>query len=243
MKTAMLLVATVLMLWQGIIWLGDMPPFLLPSPAAVLDALWINRAEIARHAGFTLAEVALGFTLGATLGAALAVAMGFSQKLTGVLRPILTFSQTIPVFALAPILTLWLGFGMAPKIAMTVLIVFFPVASAFLDGLMRTPQAALDLAEVMGAGRVRIMRHLRIPAALPGLATGLRLAAVYAPIGAVIGEWVGGARGLGALMIHANGRMKTDLVFAALLVLSVLTVIFAKAVAIALRRLLGRYGV
>ncbi|SIQ93652.1 putative hydroxymethylpyrimidine transport system permease protein [Paracoccus thiocyanatus] len=243
MKTAMLLVVTVLMLWQGIIWLGDMPPFLLPSPAAVLDALWINRAEIARHAGFTLAEVALGFTLGATLGAALAVAMGFSQKLTGVLRPILTFSQTIPVFALAPILTLWLGFGMAPKIAMTVLIVFFPVASAFLDGLMRTPQAALDLAQVMGAGRVRIMRHLRIPAALPGLATGLRLAAVYAPIGAVIGEWVGGARGLGALMIHANGRMKTDLVFAALLVLSVLTVIFAKAVAIALHRLLGRYGV
>jgi len=87
------------------------------------------------------------------------------------------------------------------------------------------------------------MRHLRIPAALPSLATGLRLAAVYAPIGAVIGEWVGGARGLGALMIHANGRMKTDLVFAALLVLSVMTVIFARAVAIALHRLLSRYGV
>ena len=163
--------------------------------------------------------------------------------MTGVLRPILTFSQTIPVFALAPILTLWLGFGMAPKVAMTVLIVFFPVASAFLDGLSRTPQAALDLAQVMGASRVRIMRHLRIPAALPALATGLRLAAVYAPIGAVIGEWVGGARGLGALMIHANGRMKTDLVFAALLVLSLMTVIFARAVALALARLWRRYGV
>jgi len=243
MKTAALLIVTVLSLWQGIIWLAGMPAFLLPPPMAVAEALWINRAEIARHAGFTLAEVVLGFTLGSALGAALAVAMGFSQKLTGVLRPILTFSQTIPVFALAPILTLWLGFGMAPKIAMTVLIVFFPVASAFLDGLMRTPQPALDLAQVMGAGRIRIMRHLRIPAALPGLATGLRLAAVYAPIGAVIGEWVGGARGLGALMIHANGRMKTDLVFAALLVLSVMTVVFARLVAIALRRLLGRYGV
>ncbi len=243
MRTVAALVVTILALWQGIIWLAGMPPFLLPSPLAVADALWINRAEIARHAGFTLAEVVLGFTLGSALGAALAVAMGFSQKLTGVLRPILTFSQTIPVFALAPILTLWLGFGMAPKIAMTVLIVFFPVASAFLDGLMRTPQAALDLAQVMGAGRTRIMRHLRIPAALPSLATGLRLAAVYAPIGAVIGEWVGGARGLGALMIHANGRMKTDLVFAALLVLSVMTVIFARLVAIALHRLLRRYGV
>jgi len=243
MRTAALLIVTVLALWQGIIWLTGMPHFLLPSPLAVAEALWVNRAEITRHAGFTLAEVLLGFLLGSALGAALAVAMGFSDRLTGVLRPILTFSQTIPVFALAPILTLWLGFGMAPKVAMTVLIVFFPVASAFLDGLSRTPQPALDLAQVMGASRVRTMRVLRIPAALPQLATGLRLAAVYAPIGAVIGEWVGGARGLGALMIHANGRMKTDLVFAALLVLSVMTVIFARLVALALARAWRRYGV
>ncbi len=243
MKTVLALILTVLALWQGLIWLADMPSFLLPAPAAVAEALWLNRIEIARNAGFTLTEVVLGFTLGSVIGAALAVAMGFSARLTGILRPILTFSQTIPVFALAPILTLWLGFGMAPKIAMTVLIVFFPVAAAFLDGLGRTPQAALDLAQVMGASRGRIMRHLRIPAALPHLATGLRLAAVYAPIGAVIGEWVGGARGLGALMIHANGRMKTDLVFAALLVLSVMTVIFARLVSAAISRSWRRFGV
>ncbi|MFC3527490.1 ABC transporter permease [Paracoccus mangrovi] len=243
MKTILALIATILILWQGVIWLADMPGFLLPSPISVARSLWINRAEIATHTGFTLTEVALGFVLGAGIGAGLAVAMGFSARLTGVLRPILTFSQTIPVFALAPILTLWLGFGMAPKIAMTVLIVFFPVASAFLDGLGRTPQATLDLAQVMGASRSRIMWHLRIPAALPQLATGLKLAAVYAPIGAVIGEWVGGARGLGALMIHANGRMKTDLVFAALVVLSLMTVLFAQGVALAVRRIWRRYGV
>lgn len=243
MKTVIALILTVLALWQGIIWLAGTPPFLLPSPGAVAQALWLNRGQIALHAGFTLSEVVLGFLIGSAIGAALAVAMGFSARLTGILRPILTFSQTIPVFALAPILTLWLGFGMAPKIAVTVLIVFFPVASAFLDGLSRTPQAALDLAQVMGGSKTRIMRHLRIPAALPQLATGLRLAAVYAPIGAVVGEWVGGARGLGALMIHANGRMKTDLVFAALLVLSVMTVVFARLVALALSRLLHRYAV
>ena len=243
MKTVLALILSVLALWQGLIWLADMPSFLLPAPAAVAEALWLNRIEIARNAGFTLTEVVLGFTLGSVIGAALAVAMGFSARLTGILRPILTFSQTIPVFALAPILTLWLGFGIAPKIAMTVLIVFFPVTAAFLDGLTRTPQAALDLAQVMGASRTRIMWHLRIPAALPSLATGLRLAAVYAPIGAVIGEWVGGARGLGALMIHANGRMKTDLVFAALLVLSVMTVIFARLVSAAISRIWRRYGV
>lgn len=242
MKTILVAALAALALWQGILWVTALPPFLLPSPRAVVDALILNRAEIAHAALFTGAEVLAGFAIGAGLGAVLAITMAASRRITGVLQPLLTFSQTIPIFALAPILTLWLGYGMAPKIAMTVLIVFFPVASAFLDGLLRTPQAALDLAQVMGASRWRIMRHLRIPAALPQLATGLRLAAVYAPIGAVIGEWVGGARGLGALMIHANGRMKTDLVFAALLVLSLLTITFAKTVSVILRRLLARYG-
>lgn len=237
-----LLVLVMLALWQGAILLGGLAPYLLPSPLAVGRALWAGRAELALAAAHTLAEVVLGLGLGALIGAGLAVAMGFSARLTALLRPILTFSQTIPTFALAPILTLWLGFGMAPKVAMTVLIVFFPVATAFLDGLARTPQAALDLAQVMGASRVRVMRHLRIPAALPQLATGLRLAAVYAPIGAVVGEWVGGARGLGAMMLHANGRMKTDLVFAALLVLSLMTVLLAWAVGQATARLWRRYG-
>ena len=242
MKSVLTVILVALALWQGVIWLAGMPPFLLPSPQAVAQALWLNRAEIAHAALFTGAEVLAGFVIGATLGAVLAITMASSRRITGVLHPLLTFSQTIPVFALAPILTLWLGYGMSPKIAMTVLIVFFPVASAFLDGLLRTPPAALDLAQVMGASRWRVMRHLRIPAALPQLATGLRLAAVYAPIGAVIGEWVGGAKGLGALMIHANGRMKTDLVFAALLVLSLMTILFARAVSIGLRRWLHRYG-
>lgn len=242
MRTVLPLILVVLALWQGLVWLAGMPAFLLPSPAAVAQALWLNRAELLRHAGFTLAEVVLGFGLGAGVGAALAVAMGFSERLTAVLRPILTFSQTIPVFALAPILTLWLGFGMAPKIAVTVLIVFFPVASAFLDGLMRTPQAALDLARVMGASRTRIMRHLRIPAALPHLATGLRLAAVYAPIGAVIGEWVGASRGLGYLMLLANGRAKIDLMFAALIVLAAFTIIIHALIDLAAQRLQSRAG-
>ena len=242
MRTVLALILSVLALWQGLIWLADMPSFLLPAPAAVAEALWLNRIEIARNAGFTLTEVVLGFTLGSVIGAALAVAMGFSARLTGILRPILTFSQTIPVFALAPILTLWLGFGMAPKIAMTVLIVFFPVASAFLDGLGRTPQAALDLARVMGASRTRVMWHLRIPAALPQLATGLKLAAVYAPIGAVIGEWVGASRGLGYLMLLANGRAKTDLMFAALVVLALMTLALYRVVGAACDRLAARFA-
>lgn len=243
MKIIVTVTLVAVAIWQGLIWLTGLPPFLLPSPVAVMQALWSNLPEIAHAALFTAAEVLAGFAIGACLGAGLAVVMASSQRVSQVLHPLLTFSQTIPIFTLAPILTLWLGYGMSPKIAMTVLIVFFPVASAFLDGLLRTPSAALDLAQVMGAGKWQVMRHLRIPAALPQLATGMRLAAVFAPIGAVIGEWVGGAKGLGALMIHANGRMKTDLVFAALLVLSLLTISFAQAVRVILHRGLSRYGV
>ena len=243
MLTPLIGTAVLLAAWQALVTLAGLPPFILPGPWRVGEALVGNAGLIAFHAGATLIEVVIGLVLGAILGTLTALGLVASPLARQIVRPTLVLTQALPVFALAPILTLWLGFGMLPKIAMTVLIVFFPVAAAFLDGLGRTPQAALDLAQVMGASRGRIMRHLRIPAALPHLATGLRLAAVYAPIGAVIGEWVGGARGLGALMIHANGRMKTDLVFAALLVLSVMTVIFARLVSAAISRIWRRYGV
>lgn len=228
--------ALILILWQGAVTLFSLPPYLLPGPAQVVQALIRERAVIGAEALRTGGEVIAGFGLGAALGAALALAMAASDRLRDAIRPALFVSQTIPVFALAPLLTLWLGFGLAPKIAVTVLIVFFPVATAFLDGLASTPPAFLDLARTMGATPARTMLRLRVPAALPALATGLRLAAIYAPVGAVIGEWVGGARGLGALMLHANGRMKIDLVFASLLVLAVMTVLFFRLVDLACRR-------
>jgi putative hydroxymethylpyrimidine transport system permease protein len=145
------------------------------------------------------------------------------------------------VFALAPILTLWLGYGIWSKLAMALIIIFFPVTSAFYDGLTRTPQGFLDLALVMQASRWRVMARIRIPNALPALASGLRLAAVYAPIGAVIGEWVGASRGLGYLMLLANGRAQTDVMFAALLVLAALTVLLHYAVDTASRRLTAHF--
>ena len=214
--------AVLLAAWQALVTLAGLPPFILPGPWRVGEALVGNAGLIAFHAGATLIEVVIGLVLGAILGTLTALGLVASPGARRIVRPALVLTQALPVFALAPILTLWLGFGMAPKIAMTVLIVFFPVASAFLDGLGRTPQATLDLAQVMGAGRSRIMWHLRIPAALPQLATGLKLAAVYAPIGAVIGEWVGASAGLGYLMTLSLARGQTALAFAALVVLSLL---------------------
>ena len=209
--------------WQAVVTLADLPRFILPAPAEVFSTLWTSRALIADHAAVTAIEVLVGLVLGAALGWVSAILLAASSLARSLLRPMLVFSQAVPVFALAPILTLWLGYGLWPKIAMALLIIYFPVTSAFFDALMRTPRDWLELARVMGARREQAMWRIRIPAALPGFASGLRLAAVYAPIGAIIGEWVGASQGLGYLMLLANGRAKIDLMFAALIVLAALT--------------------
>lgn len=231
-----------LMLWQGLILATGLPPYLLPGPLAVAEALLTHRVPLARASLRTGTEILAGFALGAGSGAALAVAMAALPRLAAMLRPVLLLSQVIPIFALAPILTLWLGYGMAAKIVVAALICFFPVASGFFDGLMRTAPACLDLARTMGAGSGRVMCHIRIPMALPMLGSGLKLAAVYAPVGAVIGEWVGGSEGLGAVMIHANGRMRIDLSFAALALVTVIALGFHAAVSRAVTRAFARFG-
>ncbi|MET4129335.1 ABC transporter permease [Roseovarius sp. MBR-6] len=239
MNRALILAGTVALalgLWQALVVLASLPPFILPGPARVAETLWSSRALIAEHGLITAAEVLIGLALGAVLGGASAIGLAASPVARRLIRPMMVFSQAIPVFALAPILTLWLGYGLASKIAMALLIIYFPVTSAFFDALMRTPQPLLDLGRVMGTTPARLMWHIRVPAALPGLASGLRLAAVYAPIGAIIGEWVGASKGLGYLMLLANGRAKIDLMFAALIVLAVFTLLLHRAVDAGCRR-------
>lgn len=227
---ALTVTAFILGLWQAVVWIAATPPFILPSPLRVANAAWTNRALLMEHAGVTLAEVVMGLVLGSLLGVAAAVALAGSRRLTRLVMPLLVLTQAVPVFALAPILTLWFGYGMASKVLMAVLIIFFPVVSAFYDGLTRLPAGLGDLARTMNATPAREMLRLRIPNALPSLATGLKMAAVYAPIGAVIGEWVGASRGLGYLMLLANGRAKTDLMFASLVVLAAMTMTLYHAI-------------
>ncbi|WP_299767954.1 ABC transporter permease [uncultured Tateyamaria sp.] len=212
-----------LLLWQGVVWVTDVPKFILPPPSRVAAAAWDNRILLMEHASITLTEVLLGLLIGSCLGAFTATQLALFPRLHRLCMPLLVFTQAVPVFALAPILTLWFGYGIASKVVMAVLIIYFPVTSAFYDGLTRIPSDVLDLAQTMGATKRQIMQRIRIPYALPSLGTGLTLAAVYAPIGAVIGEWVGASKGLGYLMLLANGRAKTDLMFASLIVSAVIT--------------------
>lgn len=223
----LLLVALgLVLLWQVIVWVAAPPPFILPGPLATANAL-INRFDLLmQNAAVTLAEILLGLVFGTLLGIAGALAVIAFAPARRWLLPLLIASQAVPVFAIAPLLVLWLGYGMASKVAMATLIIFFPVTASFLDGLRRTEGSWLDLAQTMAgtstSARLATMRHIRIPAALPALASGLRVAAAVAPIGAVVGEWVGSGAGLGYLMLQANARMQVDLMFAALFILALI---------------------
>lgn len=217
-----LVLAAFLASWQAIVWLTGVPSFMLPPPIAVLHSLLNHTSLLASHAMVTLGEILLGLAVGVLIGALSAIAMALMPALQPWMLPPLVLGQAIPVFALAPILVLWLGYGMASKVAMAVLIIYFPVTAALFDGLRRTDPGWLDLARTMGAGPLRMLWHLRLPAALPAFGSGLRIAAAIAPIAAVVGEWVGSGAGLGYLMLHANGRMQTDLMFAAMIVLMIM---------------------
>jgi putative hydroxymethylpyrimidine transport system permease protein len=232
----LLILAGLVLAWQAIVLLAETPHYILPGPGRVAAA-WVARAGlILGHAGTTVAEILLGLLAGATLGIASALFLGYARPARRWLMPLLVISQAIPVFALAPILVLWLGYGMASKIAMASLIIYFPVTAAFLDGLRRAEVGWLDLAHTMGASRAATLRHIRVPAALPALASGLRVATAVAPIGAIVGEWVGSSGGLGYLMLQANARMQVDVMFAALLTLAVFAVALYYAVDAGLRR-------
>ena len=225
-------------LWAAIAHGFALPPYILPGPELAVAAWWRRAPLILDHAAVTLAEILLGLAIGALVGAATALTLAFYRPARTWLLPVLVFSQAIPVFALAPILVLWLGYGMASKVAMAVLIIYFPVTATFYDGLRRTEPGWLDLAATMGASRRAALLRIRVPAALPAFASGLRVATAVAPIGAVVGEWVGASAGLGYLMMHANARMQIDLMFAALLTLAVIALTLYAAVDRALRRCL-----
>ena len=176
-----------------------------------------------RHAIPTLIETVLGFGIAVVLAIGAAVAMDRTPVVRRAVEPILVTSQTIPVVAIAPLLLLWFGFGLAPKVVIVVLVTFFPIVVALLDGFGATPQEATDLLRSYGATDEQVFRKLRWPSALPMFFTGLRISVVYAVIGAVFGEYVGAREGLGIWMQLSQNAFRTDLVFAAIIVTSVLS--------------------
>lgn len=220
-----LIFTSLLLLWQALVFIFHLPQYILPTPLEVLHIGYL-RADILFHESLiTISETLIGLLLGILFGMIAALCMAFFRPLSLWVLPILIISQALPTFAIAPLLVIWFGYGLASKIVTIIIMIFFPVASSFYDGLRRTDQGYLDLAKTMHALRWQEFIIIRIPSALPSLASGIRLATVAAPIGAIIGEWVGASRGLGYLMLNANARMEIDLMFAALFVIVIFSLL------------------
>ena len=209
-----------LIIWQTTVVLFDIPSYILPGPDKVVISLYNNADLLWINTQITLSEMLLGLVFGVIAGITLAALLVYFVALRPWLLPILLITQAIPTFAMAPIIMLWFGYGLASKVVMTMLMIFFPVATCCFDGLRHTQKELLDMAETMGGNRYTVLRHIRWPAALPALASGLRVAVVVAPVGAIVGEWVGSSAGLGYMMLQANARLWVDQMFAALSVLA-----------------------
>ncbi|MFD1744972.1 ABC transporter permease [Rhizobium helianthi] len=225
LRQAALSLTVLLVFWQAIATLVAPPRYLLPAPSAVLEVFWHQPGFLVQHTLLTGCEILLGLLAGSALGAVTALGVAAFPRTGLMLWPLVLVLQAFPVFVLAPLLVIWFGFGMASKVAMTIIIIFFPVASAFHDGLRRTDRAMLDAAALTQASHWQTLWHLRVPLALPALISGLRIAAPLAPLGAVVGEWVGASGGLGFVMMQANARLQTDVMFAAMAILALFTVL------------------
>lgn len=223
LPTVLRTVVVLLVAWQALVLALEPPRYILPGPLDVIEAMWRQRSYLLANTAVTLAEITAGFAAGVALGIVTALGVVAMPRFGAVAWPLVLVAQAFPVFVIAPLLVLWFGFGMASKVAMTTLIIFFPVASAFADGLRRTDPDVLDAAALTQASNLETLFHIRVPLALPALISGLRVAAPLAPLGAVVGEWVGASAGLGFVMIQANARLQTDTVFAAMTIVAALT--------------------
>ena len=214
----------VLAIWQAAVAVTGISELLLPSPTQVASALWQDHDLFFTNGLVTVKEILLGFALGAAVGLTLGVALFYSRLLERAIYPWLVASQMVPVAAIAPILVVWFGFTILPKVLVVGLICFFPLVVNTVDGLRSVDPDMVNLMRTMGASKPRIIWIVNIPAALPFVFSGLRIAIALSVVGAVFGEWVGSSEGLGYLMLAFNNQLSTVKLFAAVFVLSVVGV-------------------
>jgi putative hydroxymethylpyrimidine transport system permease protein len=221
---SLLLLAVVILIWQGVASLPSIDNLTLASPVETWHALVRDHSLLFSEAGVTAVEIVLGLAISVVLGVALAVAMHLVQPLRDAAYPLLLASQAIPIVVLAPLFILAFGYGIGPKLAIIALICFFPIVVVMLDGLRSVDPDLLKLMRSLGASRLARLWKAELPASLPYLFSGLRLAAVFSVIGAVFGEWAGADRGLGRLVLLANNQLQTPRVYAGIVLLTVMAI-------------------
>lgn len=233
--TPLVTIAALLALWQAVVTVGIVPNFLLPTPVQVVEALAQDAALLAGHCVTTLAEAAAGLAAGVALGFAFAVLMDRFESFYLAFEPIMTISQTIPTVAIAPLLVLWLGYGALPKVVLVIVSTFFPITVSLVAGFRSVDRDVIDLMRTMNASRWQIFWYAKLPAAADQFFSGLKISATYAIVGAVIAEWLGGNEGLGVYMTRVRKSFSYDRMFAAIIVISALSLGLMKLVELAQR--------
>lgn len=223
---AIVLATALLVFWEAAIRLFKVSSFVLPTPSAVIVSLVENRKILFQAAQATAVEIILGFVLAAIVGIAIAIAIVRFERFGRALYPLVVLFQNVPKVALAPLFILWFGYDLAPKVTLIVVIAFFPVAIDMMAGLQSVEPAFVSLMRSVGATRGEIMRRVQIPHSLPHLMAGLKVAITFSVIGAIVGEFAGASAGLGYVIQLASTQLETALVFAALIVVSVLGLVF-----------------
>jgi len=231
------LMAAVILIWELAIRLFNVSAFVLPAPTAVIRSLIVSRAQLAAAAQATAIEVLVGFVFAAITGITVALVIVRFERFGRALYPLIVLFQNVPKVALAPIFILWFGYDLAPKILLIVVIAFFPVAIDMLAGLQSVEPSFVALMQSVGASKGKILMRVRIPHSLPHLMAGLKVAITFSVIGAIVGEFAGASQGLGYIIQFASTQLNTPLIFAALVVVSVLGLAFYYVVELAERLL------
>lgn len=227
------LIVVLLAAWWAVTAAGWVAPYILPSPADTWAAAADNATYLAQNTWVTTWETLVGFVIAAVLGVFMAVVMVYSTSLEKTVYPLILFAQVIPKIAIAPLFIVWLGFGPSPKILVAVLMAFFPIVISGLAGMRSVDPEILELTSTMGASRFKTFLKIRLPASLPQLMSGLKVAATLAVTGAVVGEFVGANEGLGYVILQANGNIDTAMLFAALIIMSALGIVLFAIIEIA----------
>ena len=221
----LLVIAGLLLLWEILVSINDVPMGILPPPSKIMMESFFLREQLMGHALTTITEAVVGLVLAALLGTVVAGALASLAILRKALLPILVISQNIPMMILAPLIVVWFGFGIEPKIAVVTLVCFFPIAVSSADALMNADKDLLDLMKSMGASRLQVLRYVRIPQAVPSFFSGLQIAATYAVLGAVFAEFSGGTSGLWIFIGRSQRAYRTDQVFAAVFLIAILSIV------------------
>jgi len=228
----LIVVSLLVLLWEAAVGSGFVPRFILPSPFDVLKAFVLTMPDMKNHIFVTLQEALTGFAIAIVFSLVLAMTMDRISAVKKALYPLLIVSQTIPIIVLAPLFMLWFGFGVLPKIIVVVLVCFFPIIISLLEGLSSVDTDMVNLLKSMGASKSQIFNIVKLPASMVGLFSGLRIAATYSIMGAVIGEWLGGEKGIGFYMVRVKHSFAVDKVFAAILVVVILSMSLFKVIAV-----------